>query len=930
MHLPQTSPHSLAIERVAAALDVHLQSGLSTDAVQTRLATHGLNELPKPRRTPFGRRLLAQLRGAIVLILLAAIALSIALGDWIEAGVILAIVILNAVVGALQEARAESAIESLQEMSAPTARVIREGQIIDIAAKELVPGDVVVLETGAVVPTDLRLAGSSHLRIDESSLTGESAPIAKTANAVLDSTAAVADRVNCAFAGTTVTYGRGSGLVVATGTDTEFGKIAAEVGRVTDEPTPLQKKLDEFGRILGAAVLAVCALVFIAGLLRDPAARILFQDGIGAYITAARSTIAALFVVAIGLAIAAVPEGLPAVVTMSLALGTRAMLRRNALVRRLPSVETLGSTTVICTDKTGTLTQNRMTVRSIRTTQGEYEIRSQTDGHGSALSLEGSIIDLHAHRTVHLTLLAGQLCNDAQLIEHGAAGTPFIGDPTEGALLVAADALGLGPIETDSARIADVPFDSDRKRMATIHRMPDGMIEASSKTMYVAFVKGAPDELLALCTSIETENGPEELSHTARADWVDLNRTMGERGLRLLAFAYRPLLEIAEEPSPEDVEQDLTFLGLAALHDPPRPEVAAAVEKARRAGLRSIMITGDHATTARSIAEQIGILREGHRVATGDELNHMNSAELQQAITDTDVFARVSPQHKVQIVEALKANGEVVAMTGDGVNDAPALRRADVGIAMGITGTDVAKQTADIVLTDDNYATIVAAVEHGRIIYANIRKTVFYLLSCNFAEIAILLVSTLLGWPPPLTAIQLLWLNLVTDGAPALALAMENGEPGIMDRPPRAANARMVSGTMAKRIAFQATALTAAVLTAFGLMLRSANPDAAGTVAFATLAVAELFRAYAARSESTPLWRVGIFSNRWMQSAVLASFGLMLAVLHVPLLQPLFDVASLRIPLWGPILALGVAPALLIELRKILRPAWAGKRGSRQ
>ena len=401
---------------------------------------------------------------------------------------------------------------------------------------------------------------------------------------------------------------------------------------------------------------------------------------------------------------------------------------------------------------------------------------------------------------------------------------------------------------------------------------------------------------------------------------------MGERGLRLLAVAYRQLEDVDEEPAAEDIEFDLTFLGLVALHDPPRPEVADAVEKARRAGLRTVMITGDHATTARAIAERIGILRPGRRVVTGAELDCTSDDDLRLVISETDVFARVSSQHKVRIVEALKANGEVVAMTGDGVNDAPALKRADVGIAMGITGTDVAKQTADMVLTDDNYATIVVAVEKGRIIYANIRKTVFYLLSCNFAEIAILLVATLLGWPPPLGALQLLWLNLVTDGAPALALAMERGEPGIMDRPPRVASERIVNAKMARGILFHAGVLTAGVLTAFGVTLHGGRPGAAGTVAFATLVVAELLRAYTARSEDAPLLKVGFFSNRWMQAAVLTSLGLMLAVLYLPFLRPLFDVRSIGVSMWGLILSLGLGPAMLIEVRKGLRPVLVGRR----
>ena len=916
--------HAASSEEIAGELRTDPRVGLTTRQVAERLAESGLNELPKVPGTPFWKRMASQLRGVIVFILLAAVALSITLGDWIEAGVILAIVLLNAVFGSLQEARAAKALESLQELAAPAARVLRGGRTIDVAARELAPGDVVLLGAGSIVPADLRLVESSHLRVDESSLTGESAPAGKRADVVLEPSLPVGDRMNCAFTGTTVTYGRGAGIVVATGLKTELGKIASEIETEVDEGTPLQRKLDEFGRIMGVAVLAVCALVFVVGFFRNPEAGLLFREGFAAYVTGARATISGLFVVAVSLAVAAVPEGLPAVVTMSLALGTREMLRRNALVRRLPSVETLGSTTVICTDKTGTLTQNRMTVASIWTPHAEYTFAGSSSGAKPGILLEGSPVDVGEHPALRMALLAGSLCNDAELIE--GAESRFLGDPTEGALVLAAVAAGVKPEGAIVPRVAEVPFDSERKRMTTIHRVAEQPAGPSGGSAYTAFVKGSPDGILDLCARIETDVGPMPLSDDDRHEILEANRTMAERGLRLLAVAYRPLGDVDEEPSAEDVESDLTFLALMALHDPPRPEVADAVAAALRAGLRSVMITGDHVATAKAVAEQIGILRQGGHVVTGSDLDRMTDEELRSVIAETDVFARVSPQHKVRIVGALKSNGEVVAMTGDGVNDAPALKRADVGIAMGITGTDVAKQTADMVLTDDNYATIVAAVEQGRIIYANIRKTVFYLLSCNFAEIAILFVATLLGWPPPLAAIQLLWLNLVTDGAPALALAMEKGEPGIMDRPPRVATERIVNAKMARGIAFHAGALSAAVLAAFGVALRGGRPHLAGTMAFVTLVIAELLRAYTARSEDTQLIKVGVFSNRWMQAAVLTSLGLALAVLYLPFLRPLFDVRPIGATAWGLILPFALVPALLIEVRKGLPWVPAGRR----
>jgi len=917
--------HAASSAEIAGEFCVDLRLGLTTRQATERLIEYGFNELPKASATPFWKRMVSQLHGVIVLILLVAVALSIALGDWIEAGVILAIVLFNAMVGSMQEARAEKALESLQELAAPAARTLRDARTVEIAARELVPGDVVILGAGSIVPADLRLVESSHLRIDESSLTGESAPAGKRADVVLEPSLLVGDRTNCAFAGTTVAYGRGTGIAVATGLETELGKIALEIESEADEATPLQRKLDEFGRIMGVAVLAVCALVFVVGFFCNPEASLLFREGFAAYVTGARATISGLFVVAVSLAVAAVPEGLPAVVTMSLALGTREMLRRNALVRRLPSVETLGSTTVICTDKTGTLTQSRMTVASIWTPHAEYMFAGPDDRAKSGILLGGSPVDAGEHATLRMALLAGSLCNDAELVE--GEESRVLGDPTEGALVLAATAAGLKPEGSFAPRVAEVPFDSERKRMTTIHRAAEQLAGLPIDSAYVALVKGSPDGIVDLCTQIKTDDGPAQLSEGGREEILEVNRAMGERGLRLLAVAYRPLGDIAEEPSAEEIESDLTFLALVALHDPPRPEVADAVAKALRAGLRTLMITGDHVTTATAIAEQIGILRQGGHVVTGSDLDRMTDEELRRAIVKTDVFARVSPQHKVRIVEALKADGQVVAMTGDGVNDAPALKRADVGIAMGITGTDVARQTADMVLTDDNYATIVTAVEQGRIIYTNIRKTVFYLLSCNFAEIAILFVATLLGWPPPLAAIQLLWLNLVTDGAPALALAMEKGEPGIMDRPPRVATEWIVNAKMARGIAFHAGALSVAVLTAFGIALHGGRPHMAGTIAFVTLVVAELLRAYAARSEDTQLIKVGAFSNRWMQAAVLTSLGLVLAVLYLPFLRPLFDVHLIGAAAWGLILSFALVPALLIEVRKVLPRIPANRRG---
>lgn len=916
--------HALPVAEVTGRLRVDPAVGLSDEEARARLKEYGPNTLPETPPTPFWKRIVAQLKGFVVLILLAAVAISMALGDWVEAGVILAIVILNAFVGALQESRAEKALASLKEMAAPEAPVLRDGVRTKVPARDLVPGDIVFLDAGAIVPADLRLVEAAQMRVDESSLTGESVPVEKKAEAVLAADTAIADRANCAFMGTTVVYGRGRGVVVGTGTSTQLGQIA-EMIEETEEETPLQRKLEEFGKVLGTVVLVVCALVFILSIVRDPKISVLWQEGLGAYLRVARTTLLGLFIVAVSLAVAAVPEGLPAIVTMCLALGMREMLKRHALVRRLPSVETLGSATVICTDKTGTLTQNQMTVTRVWAGGRRYGVTGQGYDPQGGFSLDGREVRAQDHPVLYQSLWAGLLCNDAELRQE-AKGYRVIGDPTEGALIVAAMKAGLDKsVAATFPRVSEVPFDSDRKRMATIHHLNDRAPIRADGARYICLVKGAPDVILSLCEEVQEAAGRAVLTEVKRVELQKANEAMASEGLRVLAVAYRPLPDLPEEVNPDTVETGLVFLGLLGMQDPPRPEVAAAIEKARRAGLRTIMITGDHVATAEAIARQIGLLRPNGRVVSGAELDRMVEGELALQIDEIDVFARVSPHHKVQIVDALRAQGDIVAMTGDGVNDAPALRRADIGIAMGIAGTDVAKHTADMVLTDDNYASIVAAVEQGRIIYANIRKTVYYLLSCNFAEIAIIFGAILVGWPAPLTAIQLLWLNLLSDGAPALALGLEKGEPDIMNRPPRSPKERIINRDMAVGILFQSGALTAAVLGAYALTLHGKYAAEADTLAFTTLVLAELARAYTARSENVPIHKIGIFSNRWMQWAVLTSFLLLMLVVYVPFLQPIFNTVTLEPGMWAMVLPLIFVTALVVEVRKLWRE-WRAKR----
>jgi len=958
----ETSPwHSRTIQEVAGVLKTNLATGLTATEAEARLAQHGPNELAERPRPGFWQLLLGQLQNFLVIILIVSAVVSLLLGEMIEASAIMAIVVLNAVLGVVQEGKAEEALAALKKMAAPDAHVLRGGHRVTIPARELVPGDVVFLEAGNYVPADLRLIESVNLQIDEASLTGESVPVEKVADATLSEDVSLGDRVNSAFMGTTVTYGRGAGIVTATGMQTQMGIIAEMIQSYEPEPTPLQRRLDQLGKWLGWGSLAICGIVFIEALIQDTNISLLTSQGLMPYLVQTRQQIVDLFIVAISLAIAAVPEGLPAVVTICLALGMREMVRRNALIRRLPAVETLGSATVICSDKTGTLTQNEMMVVRLYVANlrldvsGEgYQPRGQFDHYGEPA-------DPHDNPEIMALLTGGLLCSDAQLeplspspppsppiggvgegergsdlpsgggIEGGRSDQQYrmVGDPTEGALVVAAARADLwrDEVEKRLPRVAEIPFDSERKRMSTIHRV-DGSPPRSGGagggggggSEYVAYVKGAPDVMLPFCNAILEGGVDVPLTPGRRQHIENVNRDLGRAGLRVLAVACRPLDELPAEVSTETIERDLTLIGLMAMTDPARPEVGLAVEKARRAGIRTAMVTGDYPVTARAIAQEIGLLRPGGEVITGARLNEISDEQLAERIENIDVFARVSPQHKVRIVEALKAGNHVVAMTGDGVNDAPALKRANIGVAMGITGTDVSKETADMVLTDDNYASIVSAVEQGRIIYSNIRKFVYYLISCNLAEIMIIFLATLAGSPPPLTAIQLLWLNLLTDGAPALALGIEKGDPDIMEQPPRPVHEPIINRFMVAGIAVQTIAITAVVLTAYylGRVLSPSNLALARTMAFVTLSASELVRAYTARSERASLFRLGVFSNKTMQYAVLLSIVLLGGVVYIPLLQPIFDTVPLGTREWAVVLPLLLVPGIAAEITKAI------------
>jgi Ca2+-transporting ATPase len=959
--------HALSAEDALKHLEVRGE-GLSSAEAERRLAHYGQNQLREAPRPGFLALLWGQINSFVVWLLIAAAVISGVIGwneyshsgettEFIEAGAILAIVVLNAVLGIVQEQRAEQALAALKKLAAPEAQVMRDGSRKSIPAYNLVPGDIVFLEAGNFIPADLRLLEAVNLRVEEASLTGESLPVQKNAASVLDQNVPLGDRKNTAFMGTVVSYGRGRGVVTSTGMNTQLGLIATMLQSVETEETPLQRRLDDLGRSLSIGSLILVFVVFIVALINYTEIGGLFSDPAG-YFARFAGEITDVFIIAISLAIAAVPEGLPAVVTISLALGMREMIQRHALIRKLSSVETLGSATTICSDKTGTLTQNEMTVTRLWA-DGQFIGVSGTGYTPKGdFQVDGRAVDVKQYPAILSTLWLGVLNNDAVIETTGESESNqtyrIVGDPTEGSLLVAAAKAGAIPVAIKDAypRENEVPFDSERKRMITIHDVnnpnpndPSPFYDETHKNWDVIAVKGAPDIVLTLCSKYQgMDDKPRALTDEMRNKILAANDAMTKDALRVLGFAYRAEKDVPnniEEVKTEELEKDLVFVGLMGMIDPPRAEVKPALEKARHAGIRTVMITGDFPNTARAIAESINLLRPGKKVMTGAMLDDMDDEELKKIIEDTDVFARVSPEHKMRIVDALQANDEVVAMTGDGVNDAPAIKRADIGVAMGITGTDVAKGTADMVLTDDNYASIVSAVEQGRIIYSNIRKFVFFLLSSNVAEIMIIFLATLAGLPAPLTAIQLLWLNLITDGAPALALAMEKGDPDIMDQKPRAKSEPIVNRSMGLGIIVQTFAQTGAVLTAFIMGLawhvqagvdipvgidllsfvinydwRGVDVQTAETMAFVTLSMAELFRAYTVRSERASIFQIGVFSNRYMQYAVGLSMALLILVCAVPFLQPIFNTHFLSGREWGLVIGLALMPAMAEEITK--------------
>jgi Ca2+-transporting ATPase len=865
------------------------ETGLEPEEATGRLTQFGPNRIDDTK----GRSRLAifgdQFKGFLTYVLVAAALISAFLGDWIEAVAILAIVVLNAVMGYVQESKAEEAMAALNEMAVPTVRVLRAGTPVEISSLDIVPGDRVLLETGNVIPADGRLAESSNLQVEEAALTGESEPVDKDATIVFESERALAERRNLVYSGTVVTMGRGQLIVTATGMATEIGKIASLIQSVEDGNTPLQDRLDHLGKVLAAAAGALVVLLFVMGLIRG-------------------DDVETLLLTSVSLAVAAIPEAMPAVVTIALSLGAQRMLKRRALIRSLPAVETLGSVSVIGTDKTGTLTENRMT--AVVLDVADYRLELVSDGPVAA----------DVKPTVALALVTGVLCNDAALIvnDHGYKA---VGDPTEGALVVAGAKVGLlkPDIEEALPRVGEVPFDSTRKRMTTIHRtpvlsgdIPDalmGLLDMLEDDLpsFVALTKGAVTGLVDHSTRVWVNGNLEDLDDSMRARITASEAGLASKGMRVLGLAVRPL----ESPTAhDDVEEELIFVGMFGLIDPPREAVPGAVAETQSAGIRPVMITGDHPLTARHIAQDIGITTSD-LVVTGPELDEMSADERKRAAEEVSVFARVSPEHKLELISALQAEGELVAMTGDGVNDAPALKKADIGIAMGITGSDVSKQAADMVLLDDNYATIVAAVEEGRVIYDNIRKFIKYLLTCNTSEIIVMIVGPILGMPLPLLPLQILWMNLVTDGLPALALGVEPAEEDVMDRPPRSATESIFGGGTTRFIAIFGLVLSIVTLAGGWYLWQpgGGQEDAAWqSVLFTMLIFGQLGLALEVRAEKKSLFTVGLFGNKAMLSAVGIGLAAHLVILYVPIAQRIFG----TVPLDAAHLAMAVVGALVV------------------
>lgn len=889
----RTRWHTLDAAEVAEILGADTARGLGEAEADARLRRYGHNRLREEKPTHPLVMLLKQFQDFMIYVLITAAAVSgFILGELLDAAVIMFIVTANAVLGFVQEYRAEKALESLRRLSAPTARVVRGGREKVIPARDLVPGDLVLLEAGDRVAADARLLEAHGLQADESSLTGEASGVDKVAATLSGEDIPIGDRANMVFAGTHIVNGRGAALVVETGRYSELGRIAEMIGEAKEERTPLQRELARTGKRIALLCLAICAVIFLLNLWRG-------------------HEWSQVFLFSVSLAVAAIPEGLPAIVTVAMALGVRRMAERNALLRRLPAVETLGCADVICTDKTGTLTLNQMEVKEILPAHGKViGMRDLRDG-GEAL--------LAAVRPV---LAAAVLCNDAREQEG-----EFLGEATEAGLLRAARHLAFPREEVARLlpRKEEVPFTSERKLMSTIHAVENsreaGRFFPAPLPPFLLLVKGAPEAVLSRCSVVLTPRGVRDLSGEERARFAREAEDMARRSLRTLAFAFRTLEEIPEKGPKEEMESDLVYLGMVGMMDPPRPEVREALDKCRRAHIQVVMITGDHAATARAVAEELGILTPGKELVGGDELARMSEDELAEKVERVAVYARVSPADKVKIVHAWKAKGKTVAMTGDGVNDAPALKSADIGVAMGITGTDVSREASDMVLADDNFATIVGAVEQGRIIYDNLKKFIYFLLSCNMSEVVTMFLGMLVASVSPLRAVQVLWMNLVTDGLPAMALGVDTPAPDVMNRPPRDPTQGILTWRKQVHVVLQGAILASGALAAFftsRYVLFPRRLDVTQTVVFTTLVFSQLLHAFNARSETLTLTEMSPTDNRTLIAALLISAAMQLLVVLVPPFMSLFGTARMNGAAWGLTVACSVLPVIIIDRLKLV------------
>jgi Ca2+-transporting ATPase len=905
--------HRLETQEAVRQINSDEQNGLTEAEAARRLAENGPNELVERGKKSPWKILLEQFTGIMVVMLIISAIVSFLLGETVDALVIMIIVVLNSVLGFTQEYRAEQAMAALKRMAVPHVRVLRDGHIKEVMARELVPGDIILLETGNTVPADARLLESVNMRVQEAVLTGESEAVEKDTAPLAEANPPLGDRVNSVYMGTIVSYGRGTALVTDTGMKTQLGKIADLLQSVGTEKTPLQRRLEQLARGLAFAALVLVAIVFVLGLLRG-------EDWIE------------MFRVSVAMAVAAVPEGLAAVVTIALALGAQRMLQRNALIRKLHAVETLGSVTFICSDKTGTLTQNRMTVTVVDVAENSLDMKERLRSFSPTVSRDEPVESLlQESPAVVLTLAGGALCNDAVLEAIPSEPGTFssVGDPTEGALVIASARAGLWKADLEKAfpRVAELPFDSDRKRMTTVHRPDPNLVppllnpyqdarpDFFRPEHYLVITKGAVDGLLDISNRVWSGGDTESLNDTWRERILKANNEMAQNGMRVLGLAFCQ----CEQPTP--VEKDLIFIGMVGMIDPARPEVQMAVQEAKEAGIRPVMITGDHPLTAAYIAEELGI-SQNRKTLTGRDLDTMSVEQLRNIVEEVPVYARVSPEHKLKLVQALQDRGHIVAMTGDGVNDAPALKKADIGVAMGITGTDVSKEAADMILLDDNFATIVASVKEGRRIYDNIRKFIRYTMTSNAGEIWVMLLAPFLGMPLPLTSLQILWVNLVTDGLPGLALAIEPAERTVMQRPPYPPQENIFARGMARDILWIGL-LMGIVSLGVGFLYYQIDPSASPavwqTVTFTTLTLAQMGNALATRSERDSLFKIGILSNKAMLGAVMLTFVLQLAVIYVPFLNRAFSTTPLNLRDLLISLAFGLIVFLAVELVKWIR-----------